>query len=83
MKLFSAVMIGISAFVLAGCAATEPQVASADGTKVAAVKCKRSDASLGSHINRDCMSTMGSDAKKVDAKEFIDAVQGSASIPGR
>jgi len=82
MKLFSAVMISIAAFSMAGCASTEPQTASLDGTKVAAVKCKHSEASLGSHINRDCMSS-GGDAKKVSTEDFINAVQSSASIPGK
>jgi hypothetical protein len=78
MKLFSGVLI-ISVMTLAGCAATEPQVA-ADGTKV--VKCKRSETSLGSHINRDCGSGADTGAKSVNAQDFIDA-QSPATVTGR
>nr|WP_315256756.1 hypothetical protein [uncultured Duganella sp.] len=82
MKLFSVVMISIAALTLGGCAATEPQTASLDGTQVAAVKCKRSEASLGSHINRDCLSS-GGDAKKVSTEDFMNAVQSPGAIPGK
>lgn len=83
MKLFSAVMISIAALSMAGCAATEPQTASLDGTKVAAVKCKRAEASLGSHLNRDCTSPGSSEAKTVNTEEFMNRVQTPGSIPGQ
>lgn len=83
MKLFSTVMISIAALSMAGCAATEPQTANLDGTKVAAVKCKRSEASLGSHLNRDCTSPGSSEAKTVNTEEFMNRVQTPGSIPGQ
>lgn len=83
MKLFSAVLMSIAALSMAGCASTEAQTASADGTKVAAVKCKRSEASLGSHLNRDCTSPGGSEAKTVNTEEFMNKIQTPGSIPGQ
>lgn len=74
MKVFSSLLFSISVVALAGCATTEPEVASADGAKAPVVKCKRSEASLGSALNRDCM-TGGGDAKKVRSEDFSSGIQ--------
>jgi hypothetical protein len=81
MKLFSALLTGMSVLALAGCAASDPQLASAEGAK-APVKCKRSEPSLGSHINRDC-NGMSSEAKTVNTEEFMSKMQTPGSIPGQ
>lgn len=74
MKVLSSLLISITVFTLAGCATSEPEVASADGAKAPTVKCKRSEASLGSAFNRDCM-TGGGEAKKVSGQDLSNSMQ--------
>lgn len=83
MKLFSGcnyLLAGMSAIILAGCAAPDAQVASADGGKVPAVQCRRSgDAPLGTMIRKDC-GTPAPD-QNIDKTEFMNALQTPGSIP--
>lgn len=82
MKLFSGrhyFLAGMAAITLAGCAAPDAQLA-ADGTKVAAVKCRPSmDAPLGTMIRRDCSAPR--EDQNIDKEEFMNALQTPGSIP--
>ena len=73
-------VVALSAIILAGCAAPDAQVTAADGSKVAAVKCRRSeDAPLGTMIRKDC-GTPTPD-QNIDKTEFMNALQTPGSIP--
>ncbi|MCC7595997.1 hypothetical protein IGS61_00775 [Janthinobacterium sp. FW305-129] len=82
MKLFSDfcyLLISISALSLAGCATPEP-AAENGAPKLAARKCNAS-VSLGTMIAKNCGDT--TEARNIDPKEFLDAMQSPGTIQSK
>jgi hypothetical protein len=72
-------LIAAAAVAGVGCSSPEPHRTPEEALKLASAKCAQGEAPLGSLIKKGCNNS--GDARQVDTREFMEALQVPGTVP--